>query len=94
MHARDIPSDTPTLFVVPWGDPVIDTVGYDPRAVYVERFWLGILGPTRWSELLGASGVIEVALQPSPQGGCGGPTHRVEKRIGDLDDHGLAEGQE
>ena len=46
MHARDIPSDTATLFVVPWGDPVIDTVGYDPRAVYVERFWLGILGPS------------------------------------------------
>ncbi len=46
MHARDIPPDTPTLLVAPWGDPVIDQVGYDPRAVYVERFWLGILGPS------------------------------------------------
>lgn len=46
MHARDIPSETPTLVVVPWDDPVIDQVGYDPRTVYVERFWLGILGPS------------------------------------------------
>lgn len=46
MHVRDIPADTPTLLVVPWIDPVIDQVGYDPRAVYVERFWLGILGPS------------------------------------------------
>ncbi|HEX6568008.1 MAG TPA: hypothetical protein VF015_02550 [Acidimicrobiales bacterium] len=46
MHARDIPSDMPTLLVLPWSDPVIDQVGYDPRTVYVERFWLGILGPS------------------------------------------------
>ena len=46
MHAHDIPSDTPTLRIVPWPDPVIDQVGYDPRTVYVERFWLGILGPS------------------------------------------------
>lgn len=46
MHPRDIPSDTPSLFVVAWPDPVIDQVGHDPRSVYVERFWLGILGPS------------------------------------------------
>ncbi|HEX6419532.1 MAG TPA: hypothetical protein VFZ77_13615 [Acidimicrobiales bacterium] len=46
MHARDIPSDTATLHVVPWPDPVIDQVGHDPRSVYVERFWLGVLGPS------------------------------------------------
>ena len=46
MHPRDIPSETPTLFIVPWDDPVIDQVGYDPRTIYVERFWLGILGPS------------------------------------------------
>jgi hypothetical protein len=46
MHPRDIPTDTPTLLVTPWADPVIDQVGYDPRAIYVERFWLGILGPS------------------------------------------------
>jgi hypothetical protein len=46
MHARDIPTTVPTLQVLPWPDPVIDQVGYDPRSRYVERFWLGILGPS------------------------------------------------
>jgi hypothetical protein len=36
----------PTLAVRPWPDPVIDTLGHDPRSVYVERFWLPTLGPT------------------------------------------------
>jgi hypothetical protein len=31
---------------VGWPDPVIDRLGYDPRSLYVETFWLGILGPT------------------------------------------------
>jgi len=35
-----------TLVVRPWIDPVVDTVGYDPRSVYAENFWLGIIGPT------------------------------------------------
>lgn len=38
-----------TLNVTPWPDTVIDTVGLDPRSDYVERYWLGILGPsTTW----------------------------------------------
>jgi hypothetical protein len=38
-----------TLSIRPWPDPVIDQVGHDPRSAYVERFWLGILGPsTTW----------------------------------------------
>src|SRR5579872_5088621 len=37
------------LPVRPWVDDVIDTLGFDPRSSYVERFWLGILGPsTTW----------------------------------------------
>jgi hypothetical protein len=35
-----------TLTVQPWPDAVIDEVGHDPRSPYVERFWLGVLGPT------------------------------------------------
>jgi len=35
-----------TLTIQPWPDPVIDTVGHDPRSVYVETFWLPTLGPT------------------------------------------------
>jgi len=27
-------------------DSVIDNVGHDPRSSYVERFWLGVLGPS------------------------------------------------
>jgi hypothetical protein len=38
-----------TLTVRPWADDVIDSLGFDPRAPYVERFWLGVLGPsTTW----------------------------------------------
>jgi hypothetical protein len=37
------------LAVRPWPDEVIDTLGHDPRSAYVERFWLGVLGPsTTW----------------------------------------------
>src|SRR4051794_4895826 len=40
---------TPTLIVLPWHDPVVESVGHDPRSPYVERFWLGVLGPsTTW----------------------------------------------
>ena len=38
-----------TLAIRPWPDAVIDSLGHDPRSAYVERFWLGILGPsTTW----------------------------------------------
>jgi hypothetical protein len=32
--------------ITPWIDPVVDGNGHDPRSGYVERFWLGTLGPT------------------------------------------------
>ena len=34
-----------TLDIRPWPDPVIDSVGLDPRSHYVETYWLSILGP-------------------------------------------------
>ena len=34
------------LTLTPWTDPIIDTLGHDPRSEYVERFWLPTLGPT------------------------------------------------
>ena len=34
------------LRVVPWIDPTIERLGHDPRSAYVERFWLGVLGPS------------------------------------------------
>ncbi|MDQ6911186.1 MAG: hypothetical protein M3Z84_10475, partial [Actinomycetota bacterium] len=39
-------SPAPTLAIRPWPDGVIDALGHDPRSQYVERFWLGILGPS------------------------------------------------
>lgn len=43
----DLPPDR--LRIRPWPDAVIDAVGHDPRSAYVERFWLGVLGPsTTW----------------------------------------------
>jgi hypothetical protein len=53
-----------TIRVVAWPDPVIDRLGYDPRSLYVETFWLGILGPTcTWLMRLFASG-----LDDAPEG--------------------------
>ena len=30
----------------PWIDPIVDARGHDPRSAYVERYWLGVIGPT------------------------------------------------
>jgi hypothetical protein len=35
-----------TITIKPWNDPVVDTLGHDPRSRYVETFWLPTLGPT------------------------------------------------
>src|SRR5919199_1743689 len=49
--------DLDTVTVRPWPDPVIDALGHDPRSQYVERFWLGVLGPsTTWLMRLLAAG--------------------------------------
>lgn len=42
----DLPITDQVLMVVPWHDPVVDSVGYDVRSQYVELFWLNVLGPT------------------------------------------------
>ncbi len=34
------------IWIEPWPDPVTDELGHDPKSPYVERFWLGILGPS------------------------------------------------
>src|SRR5690606_21533957 len=39
-------SAQPTVRVVPWPDPLVEAAGHDPRSPYVERYWLGVLGPT------------------------------------------------
>ncbi|HXQ60071.1 MAG TPA: hypothetical protein VN799_08225 [Acidimicrobiales bacterium] len=42
----DAPEARATLHIVAWVDPVVDTLGYDPRSFYVEQFWLPVVGPT------------------------------------------------
>lgn len=34
------------IAVVPWPDAVLTAHGFDPRHAYVERFWLGVIGPS------------------------------------------------
>lgn len=37
----------PRLLVVrPWFDPALASRGFEPRSEYVERFWLGVVGPS------------------------------------------------
>ncbi len=35
-----------TVHVGPWPDQLVEEQGHDPRSAYVERYWLGVLGPT------------------------------------------------
>lgn len=62
-----LPADVPSAVILPirpWPDGVIDALGHDPRSAYVERFWLGILGPsTTWLLRHLATG-----LDASPEG--------------------------
>ena len=44
--APPIVDPTLSLWVSPWIDEVTEETGHDPRSAYVERFWLGILGPS------------------------------------------------
>lgn len=55
---------TGRLHIRPWEDPIIDRLGFDPRSIYVERFWLSTLGPsTTWLLRRIASG-----LDDQPEG--------------------------
>lgn len=40
------PAAPPTIVVRPWHDPVLAQRGHTPRSEYVERFWLGVIGPS------------------------------------------------
>jgi hypothetical protein len=46
MSTAATPATPDHLHVEAWADPVVDRVGHDPRSAYVERFWLGVLGPS------------------------------------------------
>jgi hypothetical protein len=46
MATLAVPYPSELFVVMPWVDPLVDAVGFDPRAPYVEQFWLGVLGPS------------------------------------------------
>jgi hypothetical protein len=66
-----------SLTIRPLPDPVIDAVGFDPRSDYVERFWLGILGPSTLLLLRR----IAAALEQSPSG-FALPLHDTARELG------------
>lgn len=44
--APEYPAPSSVLEIVAWTDPSFEDTGHDPRSAYVERFWLGLLGPS------------------------------------------------
>lgn len=36
----------PDLLIMPWRDEVVETLGFNPRSMYVEMVWTNILGTT------------------------------------------------
>lgn len=49
MSTPTLAVDSPTVErvrITVWSDPVVDRMGHDPRSRYVERFWLGVIGPS------------------------------------------------
>jgi hypothetical protein len=53
-----------SLHVVQWPDPVVDKIGHDPRSLYVEKFWLPVIGPS----CLWLLRSISSSLDASPEG--------------------------
>jgi hypothetical protein len=48
-HEPPPPGSEGILRIVPWPDVVVDALGHDPRSLYVETYWLAVLGPsTTW----------------------------------------------
>lgn len=53
-----------SITIRPWYDVVIDELGHDPRSLYVETYWLSVLGPTTTWLLR----IIATHLEESPDG--------------------------
>ncbi len=52
------------LTIHTWEDPLLDALGHDPRSLYVERYWLPILGPSATLLLRR----LAMALEETPDG--------------------------
>lgn len=91
----------PTVDLRPLRDPVIDKCGFDARHVYVETYWLPILGPsavlaarriTDWldREPAGVSiDLVEFGASLGIGAGTGRHTH-INRTLGRLVDFGMA----
>jgi hypothetical protein len=76
------------LVLRPWPDPLLDRVGHDPRADYVEQFWLPILGPSALLLLRRLVSALDAQV-PGPSGvtsapGPGGDAEPRTVSVGDL----------
>ena len=72
------------LTIAPWPDPILDTVGYDPRSRYAETFWLPTLGPTALLLMRHLASRFELRLGPIELTGLGdvtSPRARRARRI-------------
>lgn len=97
----EAPPDDTTVRIRAWPDPVIDTIGHDPRSLYAEKFWLPTLGPTsllllrhlaRRFEHLEGDQVLELALATTsqalglgPRTGKNSPLVKSLGRLGQFD---------
>lgn len=98
MTRSKLPFDRPIdhLRISRWDDPVVDSLGHDPRSPYVERFWLALLGPTTTflvrhlaAELEAQPDGFDLPLEESARmlglglrGGLSGPFYRALARTG------------
>lgn len=91
----------PVMAVRPWRDEVVEAQGFDARHVYVETFWLPVLGPSavlalrRFADWMDSRPVgVEVDLVDLGASlGLGAGTGRhtqINRTIGRLVDFGMA----
>ena len=90
----DLPTDT--IRIVRWDDPVLDSLGHDPRSAYVERYWLALLGPSTTFLIRRIAAALEDqpdgfdlhledtarAIGLGLRGGMSGPFYRALSRTG------------
>jgi hypothetical protein len=53
--------DTDVIGIEAWRDPLVDAYGHDPRSLYVETFWLPVLGPSTTLLLRRLAGCLEAS---------------------------------
>lgn len=69
--------DATEIEIVAWSDPEHDEHAHDPRSPYVERFWLGVIGPSCTCLLR----LLAYGFDASP-GGFALPLHDTARALG------------